>query len=333
MGLRTGGGEIKARQGQLRLTTSDEFSVTAPRRVLPNSVYMVTRRCVQRQFLLRPGRTTADVFGYCLGLAASQFNIGVIAATVMGNHYHALIHDRDGLFPKFLECLHRNVAKCLNAAYGRWENFWSTEETCVTRLPTSAEVLDKLVYVITNPVTADLVDEAASWPGFTTWKLPPQGQRFERPRHYFRSDDRDGAASARRLQPSTVILSLSPPPPSHRIGSVEEWNVLVAKAVRGREGILRAERARRRIRIPNRRRLVDQSWSDQPSSTARHRKLRPVVSGHGKVFLEEIRSLQEFRRNYRKARLLLAGGFRDVPFPFGTWKLRMVGLTCHPPPN
>jgi hypothetical protein len=41
--------------------------VTLPRQVLPGSFYKITRRCTQRQFLLRPDDVTNNVFAYCLG--------------------------------------------------------------------------------------------------------------------------------------------------------------------------------------------------------------------------------------------------------------------------
>src|SRR5690348_1149584 len=38
-----------------------------PRQVLPRQFYLITRRCTQRQFLLRPDAPTNNAFLYCLG--------------------------------------------------------------------------------------------------------------------------------------------------------------------------------------------------------------------------------------------------------------------------
>jgi len=43
--------------------------MTAPRQVLPGTTYLVSRRCAQRQFLLKPSRTTNEVFGFVLAVA------------------------------------------------------------------------------------------------------------------------------------------------------------------------------------------------------------------------------------------------------------------------
>jgi len=40
--------------------------MSLPRQVLPGQFCLVTRRCVQRQFLLRPDAETNNAFTYCL---------------------------------------------------------------------------------------------------------------------------------------------------------------------------------------------------------------------------------------------------------------------------
>jgi hypothetical protein len=36
-----------------------------PRQVLPRQFYLITRRCAQREFLLRPDQATNNAFRYC----------------------------------------------------------------------------------------------------------------------------------------------------------------------------------------------------------------------------------------------------------------------------
>ena len=59
-------------------------------------------------------------------------------------------------------------AKCQNALRGRWENFWSSEQTSVVRLVDPDDVLDKMTYALTNPVKDGLVERAHHWPGVTS---------------------------------------------------------------------------------------------------------------------------------------------------------------------
>src|SRR6201999_337358 len=68
------------------------------------------------------------------------------------NHYHAVIYDRAGRYPEFIEHFHKLVARSQNALRGRWENLWSSEQTCVVKLIGREAVIDKLVYTAARPL-------------------------------------------------------------------------------------------------------------------------------------------------------------------------------------
>ena len=108
--------------------------MSIPREVLPGRTYMITRRCTQRQFLMRPDRETNNAFIYCLAEAATDTASRCIFTVAMSNHHHTGIDDPEGNYPAFLEHFHKLFAKCQNALRGRWENFWSSEQTSVVRL-------------------------------------------------------------------------------------------------------------------------------------------------------------------------------------------------------
>ena len=59
----------------------------------------------------------------------------------MSNHHHTGIEDPEGNYPEFLEHFHKLFAKCQNALRGRWENFWSSEQTSVLSASTSVRYL------------------------------------------------------------------------------------------------------------------------------------------------------------------------------------------------
>src|SRR6186713_2576999 len=90
-------------------------AVTAPRQVVPGRTYLLTRRCTQRQYLLRPDRQVVRIYLYCLGEAAARFGITLHAWCVMSNHEHLLVRDDRGNFPEFLAHWHKMLAKALNA--------------------------------------------------------------------------------------------------------------------------------------------------------------------------------------------------------------------------
>ena len=68
--------------------------MTCPRRIVPGTTYLLTRRC--SHFMLVPRGIVPELFGHCLALAAERHGVLVHAVTVMSNHYQAVVTD-DGL--------------------------------------------------------------------------------------------------------------------------------------------------------------------------------------------------------------------------------------------
>src|SRR3954467_5658539 len=164
--------------------------MSIPREVLPGQTYMITRRCTQRQFLMRPDRDTNNAFIYCLAEAAARYRIEVIFTVAMSNHHHTGIHDVEGNYPAFLEHFHKLFAKCQNSLRGRWENFWSSEQTSVVRLVDPHDAIEKMIYALTNPVKDGLVGEAHHWPGVTSLAAIVQFKSLiaSRPKQFFHDE-------------------------------------------------------------------------------------------------------------------------------------------------
>src|SRR5512141_3450550 len=131
--------------------------MTAPRQILTGTTYLVTRRCFQRQFLLRPCATTNDIFLYVLAVAARRFGIAVHAFCVMSNHFHLVVTDPYARLPAFEQYLDSLVARAVNASLGRWESFWAPSSYSAVALATPEDIVDKAAYVLANPVAAGLV--------------------------------------------------------------------------------------------------------------------------------------------------------------------------------
>jgi len=91
------------------------------RAVVPGRTYMITRRCSERRFFLRPDAETNNAFIYCLGVAALKYGVRVIFTSTMSNHHHTGVLDVEGRLPDFLAHFHKLLAKHQNALRGRWE--------------------------------------------------------------------------------------------------------------------------------------------------------------------------------------------------------------------
>lgn len=288
---------------------------------------MVTRRCTQRQFLMRPDPGTNNAFVYCLAEAAARFRIRVLFTVAMSNHHHTGIYDPDGNYPAFLEHFHKLFAKCQNALRGRWENFWSSEQTSVVRLIEPDDIVEKMVYALTNPVKDGLVESAHHWPGVTSIHVLLHGGTLtaSRPRHFFREEG---------PMPKTAMLRLERPPGFDHM-DIDEFAAHVLERVRQVEQTVASERRRSGTGIVGRRAILHQHWAEYPKTQEPRRTLDPRIAGRNKWSrVEALLRNRAFRDAYAAARAALVAGIRGVLFPAGTYWLRRFALVdCEPCPT
>lgn len=287
---------------------------------------MVTRRCTQRQFLMRPDDETTGAFEYCLAVAAQRCGIELLFTVAMSNHHHTGIRDPEGRYPEFLEYFHKLFAKCQNALRGRFENFWSSEQTSVVRLVDAADVLDKLVYAVTNPVKEQLVERAAQWPGASSLgaNRREEVRIARRPKHFFRDDGG---------MPETVELRFHRPEGYGDL-SREEWSKLIGKRVRDVEIEAEKERLRNGARVLGVQRVLEQKWSAKPKSEEARWKLSPRIAAKNTWRrVEALLRNKLFLKAYRAARQVIADGYNFAFFPEGTYAMtRWFRVLCDTAP-
>ena len=286
--------------------------MSLPRQVLPSQFYLITRRCTQRQFLLRPDAATNNAFLYCLLEAAQRTQIEVLLPCAMSNHHHTVIFDRYGRYPEFVEHFHKMFARSQNALRGRWENFWSSEQACVVRLVGREAVIDKLVYTATNPVQDHLVDRVHHWPGVNGLTALLAGRRMQarRPLHFFRPDG---------PMPDVIEMQLAIPP---ELGPAAAVIAELRQRVQAVEAECAAARQRTGQRVLGRRAVLAQSWRGQPVSWEPRRNLRPRVAARSKwARMEALLRNRAFVVEYTIARERWLDGLA-ARFPPGTYWLR-----------
>lgn len=278
---------------------------------------MVTRSCTQKQFLLRPDKESTNAFIYCLAVTANKYEVDVMSYQQMSNHLHDALFDRQGVHPAFNEHFHKLLAKCMNATRGRWENFFSSEQVCVVRLETREAVIEKIVYVITNPVKDGLVERVEDWPGANSYRALMTGEpvRATRPKKFFAADG---------TMPEEVTLHVTIPP---ELGDREEILAEIRARVAAVEEAEAKKRAATGRKVLGRNAVLRQSWRDSPTSRAPRRGLRPTIAGRSLwKRLEAIQRKREFVAQYRHARMARLAGL-PATFPAGTyWLARFVGV-------
>lgn len=283
-----------------------------PRLVLPGQFYFVTRRCLERRYFMRPDAATDNAFVYCLALAAQRTHVDVILPYAASNHYHAVVYDRDGRIPEFLEHFHKLFARSQNALRGRWESFWSNVPPCVVLLAERADVIAKLVYTASNPVKDRLVERAHQWPGVNGYRNLLSGRplRATRPRHFFRSH---GAL------PGSVTLPVRIP---SELGSTAAIVAALREGVEVIERDVAAARHETGARVLGRRGVLAQHWNDSPTSIEPRRNLRPrFAAADPTIRVALLTSYRAFLDAYHYARTRWLAG-KPTTFPPGTYWLR-----------
>jgi REP element-mobilizing transposase RayT len=87
--------------------------MTLPRQVVAGRTYLISRRCTQRQFLLRPDAMAEQIYLYCLAEASQRYDITLHGFIGMSNHQHLLVRDNHANFPDFLAHLHKMISKAM----------------------------------------------------------------------------------------------------------------------------------------------------------------------------------------------------------------------------
>jgi REP element-mobilizing transposase RayT len=300
--------------------------MSQPRQIVPGRVYLVTRRCTQRQFLLRPDRETNGAFVYCLAVAAQRTGVQVVAFIANSNHHHLVVVDVEGRLPEFLEDFHKHLAKHQNAHRGRWENCWSSEKTSVVHLVGPDDVFAKMIYTLTNPAKDHLVERAHSWPGASSYHATISGKVLTatKPRKFFND---------KGPRPQTIELRCVRPPGFESL-TAAAFGKRVLDAITEVETAAAAERCRTGRTVLGRKTVLAQKPSDRPKSHEPRRQLDPNIAARDKwPRIEAILALKAFRDDYKKLRSRWLGGDK-VRFPAGTWWLRkFAAVACHPCPS
>ena len=132
--------------------------MTHPRYILRDNTLMVTRRTLRRHHLFRPDPAIRQLYLYTLAVCARQCGVLVHAVTLMSTHEHLVVTDPEGQLPDFLHRLHRLVALGTKKLR-KWEgSTWDHQRPSVVRLLTDQAIIEKLAYLMANPVKAGLVE-------------------------------------------------------------------------------------------------------------------------------------------------------------------------------
>lgn len=300
-----------------------------PRRVLPGRTYLLTRRCSERRFFLKPSPIVEHIYTYILAVAALRFGVLLHAAVVMSNHHHIVLTDVHGNLPRFCHLMHSLIARMLNLSYDRCENFWGPGSYSAVLLAEPDDVLDKMAYVLANPVAAGLVERGTEWPGFITTPKMLLGKRSQgivvkRPGGFFIDETE---------MPEMVELTFCCPPSVEAVMSKEE---AAERLQRRREA--KEEAARRRakdmgVSFLGKDGIRAQDPFDCPDTQEPRFQLSPNLACRDMwKRIELLQESSDWHNEYDECRWRFKMGEREVEFPRGTWgPVVIYGARAKPP--
>jgi putative transposase len=308
---------------QLFKSNVENLRMSRPRTIFPGRCYLLTRRCSERRFFMRPDPETNNAFVYCLAIAASRHNIDVVGFGMMANHAHVVVNDTEGQLPLFLQLFHRLFACHQNALRERTESFWAANQpTSVVELLDNQTAIEKLVYAITNPVKDHLVDQVHHWPGPNALAaiINDLPLKATRPKRFF---------SEKNTLPPETSLRLKLPVSCTNV-SREDFVTLVSRRVEDVVNEVREHRIASGIRVLGRSQVLAQHWNASPESVAQRKKLKPQFAGADPA--QRKRAINEYRNwldAYYVARDEWRTGKHDTCFPLGVWWLKhFAGVKC-----
>ncbi|MBK9265230.1 MAG: transposase [Polyangiaceae bacterium] len=285
------------------------------RKIVPGKTYLLTRRTMRRYFLLRPDDEMKELIEYSLAVSARIYGMDVHAFCAMSTHIHVVLTDTRGVLSYFLAYFNRLVAMGTKVLR-RWEgSIWDSEQPSVVELLTRKALVEKIAYVLANPVAAGAVLDPEEWPGAKT-RVCDIGQmvlKTSRPRVYFDpSKWRDVLNLPITLPPT--IAEADAGAFRDDVAEALAREVEEARKTIAPENVLGANRAAT---------ISPETRSKTPEPT---RKLNPTFAagrGCGAIAAAAARAVTAFRAAYREALEQWRMGDRDVAFPAGTWWMRV----------
>jgi REP element-mobilizing transposase RayT len=248
--------------------------------------------------------------------------IEVHGFSVESNHLHLVITDYATDLPAFMRELCRALAKCMLAYYRELEPtrtieaLWSPGSYSAVALTTPEAVVDKIAYVLTNPVKDGLVADYRDWPGANSrphhWRLEPR--IAQRPEVYFSQKDDE-------LEQLPFEVTV---PPMLRDRPLEVTIAQVETRVRDVQTMHRRTREHSGKPFLGKKAVLRMDPFDAPKSARERGDVNPQLASGGdrETMSAAKKLLREFRASYRDAWRKFKTGVAAC-FPAGTYLMRV----------
>lgn len=293
--------------------------MTPPRRHIAGQVVLLTRRCFQRRFFLRPDSFINSVARFETARASVRHGQAVHASMVMSNHIHQISTDTTGRRSEFMRDAMREISRARNYYLKRRDSLWDGRPFGDTVLLNRETIERKLLYIWLNPVEAGLVRRAEDWPGF---KILPRDWgktfRIKSPDGYYGRD-------------TPEYVDFTPmPPPGFEDMSLEQVREHFETLLKEAEDEIYKKRSKKKVKGALK--VCQINPFSCPRTPSSFRELSPrFACKDGETLRSAIKRYKDFLADYQRQRLKWMKG-KKVEFPCGTVQLkRCAPIKCKPP--
>ncbi len=286
------------------------------RRVIPEVTYLLTKKCFDERFLLKPTSKCRKALRYELARRAKQYGIDLHAFCFMSNHFHLVVTDRRGNLPAFMRDFLTNTSKALQVALKVDCPIWSSKRYNSVRLLDLDAAVRKIAYTLLNPTYAELT-RPKEWPGVTSILCAlNQPETVRRPNFYF----------SKRYCPDTVELEIVPVSPKFGLSGRRQINACeesIAQMITGTARSITAEAKRKGRTFAGAKKVRAMPHTKRGKRERGERN--PRFATRDKALLKEaIRDWKEFERAHMLAAEKFRRGQRKALFPYGTYGYKVV---------
>ena len=293
--------------------------MTLPRPIGFGDTTMAQKRCYRGEYRLRPEPLVKQLIEYLLAYCADRYDQDLHDFVFMFNHDHIETTDPLGKRPLFLQQFHSLLARAINCLFHEGDAVFSARRYSAQVLADGEDVFESSLYLLLNPVKARIVRHPREYEGVSSWHMEYNKPKLvHRPNFFFS-----------RHMPATVELVLRRPKQVRpdldarelrraiRVEASSRASDIVASKRRAGETFLGFRRAMRRPR--------HQSAGDRMSAGGRRSGIRPHVTARNEtVRIQMLRALKTFWVQYAAALKQWRAGEREVQFPYGTYKMRVL---------
>ena len=217
------------------------------------SVFHVTSKCVDDQFLWRPTKQTTFLIARALAATIDKYGIGLFAVVVMANHFHLVVRAEKNELSAAMQFFKSQMALKLNPLLKR-RGAMSRERFSHQPVLDSESYTQLVHYVHANPVRAHCVERAEQWPGLSSYSAVVGGRECIEVA-YFDEDAWAEAGKPKRLADFTEVVSVPLERVHHSQGlsprGLEATSRTLRSKMEATEHEMARVRQRSRTRIPS----------------------------------------------------------------------------------